>query len=265
MGPLLIGVDAEDLRLPVKEGIRRAAEMAFRCVELPAGAGEIAPRNLSTSGRRHLVRYVKDHGLSLAALTADISGSRLTDPRTVAERVERTCEIIDLARELSVPIVTAAVGALTHPESGEPSEVSLSALRQIGERADSRGIVYAVRPSHDNPDRLRGVFDALRCSSIQIGLDPAAMIMAGTNPGACLEEFADQVALVHARDATAGLRDRPGRETVFSKGEVDFAGIVGFLSGAEYRGPYIARRYDTQTPMADLVAARHALSDLMAG
>src|SRR3990172_3500507 len=109
----LMGVDVEDLRLPIKDAIRRAAELAFEAIEIPTAAGETAPRNLSSSGRRHLARFVQDLGLKAAALTP--------------------------------------------PESGEPSPISLAALRRIGEHADSRGIIYAIRPSYDSRERLRRV------------------------------------------------------------------------------------------------------------
>ncbi len=263
MAGSLIGVDVEDFRLPVKEAIRRAAELAFAAIEVPTAEGDTAPRCLSSSGRRHLARYVADHGLKLASLTADVPGLRLTDPRTVSERIERTCEVIDLARELGTPIVTAAVGALTHPESGEPSPLSTAALQRIGEHADSRGVVYAIRPSYDDRERLRRVLDALRCPSIRIGLDPAAMIMSGVSPSHCLELFADRVAIVHARDATAGLSDRPGHETRFGDGEVDHAGVIELLTAAEFVGPFIARRLESATPGSDLQFAHDRLRKLI--
>ena len=114
----LIGVNVDDLHLPVKDALRQAAELRFHTVELPAVAGDVTPRSLSLSGRRHLARYVEGLGLGMASLAADMPALRLTDSRTADERVARTCEIIDLAKDLKVPIVTASVGALTHPETG---------------------------------------------------------------------------------------------------------------------------------------------------
>src|ERR1700752_3198759 len=99
-----LGVDLQDLRLPVKDGIRAASELGFQDVELAAATGEITPAELSASGRRHVQRLVSGAGLGIAALTADIPGTRLTDPRTVDERVSRTCQIIDLARDLGVTV-----------------------------------------------------------------------------------------------------------------------------------------------------------------
>lgn len=256
----LIGVDVADLLLPIKDAFRKAAELKFHVVELPAVTGEAAPRNLSSSGRRHLARYVESLGLSVAAMAADMPALRLTDSSTIDERVARTCEIIDLAKDLKVRIVTASVGALTHPETGGPSPSVAAALRRIGEYADARGTVYAIRPSYDAGDRVVRVLDELRCPSIQIGLDPAAMVMSGVNPLAAMERFADRIALLHARDATAGLSDRPGRETRFGEGEVDFVGIMAVLEAAAYRGAYIVRRCDSPHPIPDLQAARDALT-----
>src|SRR5262245_53527584 len=124
-----LGVDLQDLRRDAKSALRLAAEMEFRGVELPAAHGETTPQELSPSGRRHLQRMAADLGLSFSALTADFPGLRLSDARSIDERVERTCAILDLAADLGVPVVTAGVGALTHPQTGEPSDVAVEALR----------------------------------------------------------------------------------------------------------------------------------------
>ncbi|MGB2987969.1 MAG: sugar phosphate isomerase/epimerase family protein [Phycisphaerae bacterium] len=258
-----IGVDVDDFRLPTKDALRKAAELSLHAVELATVAGDVMPSSLSSSGRRHLSRYVDGLGLRMAVLVADLPGLRLTDSRTVDERVERTCEILELAADLRVPVVTAAAGALTHPETGEPSPTGLAALERIGEWADVRGVVYALRPSYDTSERLVDVLDKLRCPSIRVCLDPAAMVMTGANPMSVIERFPDQIALMHARDAAAGLAERAGRETRLGEGEVDLIGILAALSAAEYTGPYILRRTDSQNPTADIENARDVLRRLL--
>ncbi len=260
MRPHLIGVDVDDLRLPIKDAFQKAVELAFDVVELPAAVGETAPRSLSSSGRRHLARYVEGLGLSVSALAADMPGLRLTDSNAVDERVTRTREIIDLAKDLKVRVVTASVGALTQPASGDLFPSAAEALRRIGEYADARGVVYAIRPSQDSGDRVVRMLDELGCPSILVGLDPAALVMNGVNPLDAVARFADRVALLHARDATAGLTDRQGRETRLGEGEVDLAGILAVLEAAEYRGAYIVRRHDTPHPIAELYEARETLA-----
>ena len=171
--------------------------------------------------------------------------------------------IIDTDIGDDIVTVTASVGALTHPDTGEPSPGAIQALSCIGEFADSRGVRYALRPSHDSGERIVRVLEALRCPSIGICLDPAAMVMAGANPVASIEQYVGQVILMHARDGTSGLAEHSGRETPLGEGDVDLPGLLAVLEVAEYRGPYVLRRTDSQNPAADLAAAREHLKRLL--
>jgi L-ribulose-5-phosphate 3-epimerase len=254
-----IGVDIDDLRMPAKEAIRTAGELGFNAVELPAVTGDFSPQELSSSGRRHLLRYLRDHGLSLAALGADMPGSRFTDPGSVDLRIARTRAILELAAGLRSKVVTASVGALTHPDTGEPSPVALEALGQIGDHADLLGATFALRPSYDSADRLVRILDELRCPALKIGLDPAAAVMVGINPLSLVEHFADQIAIVHARDATVGGAQQSGHETRLGEGEVDLATLYAMLEASEYGGAHILRRTDSQSPASDLAQGRAAL------
>ena len=103
------------------------------------------------------------------------------------------------------------------------------------------------------------VLDELRCPSIGICLDPAAAIMSGANPLAAIERWAEQIALFHARDGTAGWGQRAGSETRLGEGDIDLVGVLATLDAAEYAGPYILRRRDSHTPMSDLQEARGVL------
>ena len=258
-----IAVDIGDLRLATKPALRKAADLAFRVVELPTTQGDLAPRNLSASGRRHLSSLVGGLGLKVVALRGDMRGIRLTDPRTVDEHVFRTCEVLDLAKDLGVNIVTASAGALTHPETGDPSPQALDALRRIGEFADGRGLLYAIRPVCDSGDRIARVLDELGCPSIGICLDPAEMVMGGANPLSRIERYVEQIQLMHARDATSGSTDRTGYETPMGEGDVDLRGLMAVLDAAEYRGAYVVRRTESLDPSADLNAARDVLAGML--
>lgn len=252
----IIGVDVDDLRLSLKDGIRTAAEQQFGAVEVSATSTEVDPRHLSVSGRRHFSRYITGHGLQLASLTADFPQLRITDPRTVQERIERTRAIFDLARDVDSPVVTTSVGALTHPELGEPSPLAIEALSQLAEYAESRRIVLAIRPSHDSAERMQAVFKAIGSRALRIGLDPAASVMAGANPLSLLMRFPDQLALIHLRDGTAGAVDRGGRETQLGEGDVDMRAILEVLRETDFSGAHIIRRMDSANPLQDCLRAR---------
>lgn len=258
-----IGIDIDDLHIAPKAALQKAAALRFGHVEMPAGHGELSPGNLSASGRRHLSRFLSGLGLDVAALVADVAGTRLTDPASTGERIDRTTQIMGLARDLGVGVVTASVGSLTHPETGEPSPLALDALRQIGEHADMIGTTYAIRPLCETVLGLTRVLDEVACPSISICLDPAAMVMSGMNPLPVLERFADSLSLVHMRDATAGGPHSSGTETRLGEGDVDLAAVISGLVDAEFGGVHILRRTDSRTPAADLEAGRDVLATYM--
>ena len=59
----IIGVNTGDFRLPVKESLQLVSTLQFKTIELPVVEGELSPKNLSSSGRRHLSRLIENHGL----------------------------------------------------------------------------------------------------------------------------------------------------------------------------------------------------------
>ena len=165
-----------------------------------------------------------------------------------------------MAVDLKVPVVTAAVGTLTDPQTGEPFPLAVEALGQIGAYADMRGLIYALRPTRETGERLVRILDKLGCPSIRVCLDPAAAVMSGANPLALVERWADRIALFHARDGHAGRPDQPGAETRLGEGEVDLVAVIATLGAADYAGPHILRRRSSPTPVADLQEAREVLT-----
>lgn len=258
------GVNLDDLRLPVKDALRATAQAGFGLVEFSAAAGELAPENLSQSGRRHLLKILEGLNLRIASLVADYPHMRWTDAARVEERVARTCRIIDLALDLGVRVVSASIGTITHPESGEPSPVALETLRLLCGHADRRGRLLALRPTHDAGEGLRRVFQMLNCANLKITLDPAVLVMTGSHPRPTIELFAQDLVLVYARDATAGSRDRPGEETRLGDGDVDFAELFAWLEDAAFSGPLILRRTHSATPLDDLEMGKRFLSRILA-
>lgn len=264
-----IGINTGDLRLGVKESLQQAAAMRFHTVELPTVEGELTPKNLSQSGRRHLGRLLDNHGLHASTLIADMPSLHITDAQSVDERIERTKDILILARDMKVKVVSASFGALTHPETSEPSPVAVEALCHIGEIAESCGVHFAIRPTYDGGDRLLNLLRAIRCPSIKVGLDPGAMVMAGVNPLASIEQYINDLSLLHVRDGTSGLRDasqgetQPGHETPLGQGDVDLVGLLEILREADYRGPCIIRRTQSPHPADDIQYARDTLKRMM--
>lgn len=250
--------------MPARTALTRAAELGFDSVELWAAGGELSPVALSASGRRHVRRFVEGLRLGLAALSADLPHLRLTDAAAVDERISRTTAVLDLAVDLHVRVVTCGMGALTHPTTEELSACAIEALRRLGACADARGVVLALRPEQEGGDRLLAVLEALRCPSIGVCLDPAAILMSGGNPTARLERYVDQVTLVHVRDARTAREGHGGCETTLGEGDLDWLQPLAMLEAADYRGAYILRRRDSADAPSAVAQGRERLLRLLA-
>jgi sugar phosphate isomerase/epimerase len=259
----MVGVHVGDLRQPVKDGIRRAAELGLRFVELPTEIGELVPENLSGTGRRHLARYIEDFGLRISSLSADIPQSPWTDGRSVERRIEQTKGILTLAADLGVRVVTFSAGGMHSPGSDSISPIAMEGLCVLGDQADRLGIHLAMRPTLDGADSVAALLEHLRCPAFKLGLDPAAIVAGGTNPMSIIERLANEVVLVHARDATIGRPEHPGREVRLGEGDVDLVGVVAGLAAAGFQGPHILRRTDSASPESDIIAGRDALRKLL--
>lgn len=258
-----IGINIRDLRVTVREGLDQAARMDFRTVELPALEGETAPENLSASGRSHLSRLARDRGLVFAALDADFGARALADPARVDAAVHKTRQVLELARELGIPLVVGGVGRIEESAGGGARDQVIEALRMIGEQADRIGPLYALTTFYASPQTLRAVLDEVACPSIRVCLDPGALVMSGHEPIAATELLADQIVLSHARDGLAGTAERLGRETALGSGYVNLAAYLATLADAGYAGPQILRRTDFDRPAEELAQAKELLDAQM--
>lgn len=257
-----LGVDIDDLALPTKAALRKAAELDLRAVEMAPVSGEVAAWNLSHTGRRHLSRFAGSLGLRFASLVADVPGLRLSNPNTADEQVHRAVSVVDMAASIDVPTVTISLGGPMPGDEKESLSDALDALARIGDAAESRGRILAVRPVGVAGDDLADILDNINCPAIKVCLDPAALVMAGCSPLASPERLAERIALVHARDGTAGLGAASGHEVRFGEGDVDFVGLLALLDSADYRAPYILRRRNSQEPVADIASTRDAMKRL---
>lgn len=252
----LLGVGVHDFGMGTKTALSRAAGMGFNAVELGTAAGDTSPDQLSQSGRGHLQRLVSGLGMELSAFDAATPGGGFADPKHVDERIARTKATLDLARDVSVPIVIVALGAMV---DGSGRESTMDALREVGDHADRIGRTLAVHTHGHSPESLESLLRAVECPAIRVCMDPAALLMMGHDPIEGIRLLADRVCLSHARDATLGGSDRAGHETPLGEGHVDLPAYLAALDGAGYGGPQIIRRTGAEHPLEDI---RRALAIL---
>jgi inosose dehydratase len=181
----------------------------------------------------------------------------LHDPETdpVPGFLDRAEQILAAGGEVAVlAAATGTVGYDTRPELAETGWTTLlSNLDRVAAAAGERGLRAALHPHVGTViERRDEVLRVIDGSTVPLCLDTGHLLVGGTDPAEVVSLAAERVALVHLKDVRAELAARvrfgelsytdavsAGMYTPLGDGDVDFAAIVGGLSGAGYDGWYV--------------------------
>ncbi len=248
-----IGVCIDGFSMDTKRALDCAGTLGFAAAEVSADNRETSPLVLSSSGRRHLARLVRHHGMNFCSLGTSSFGSSLAHPAKIDRIVHDSEGVLRLAADMAVPLVSHDVGDLLALDEVARGHAA-GALRTLAERADSVGVVYAIRSSRCAPQDLRQLVDAVDCSLVRISVDPGALLASGTDPLHAVSLYGTQVALGYVRDALRGRPDCAGTETALGRGELDLEGYLALLESTGCTTPKLLRRERVSDPRADLAS-----------
>ena len=139
------GVVLESLRLRIKDGIAAASALGFKGIQIDATQREIAPENLSQTGRRELKRLIDLNRLCLCALGGEL-GVGFTNADEFDFIIKRTKEIINLALDLQTSIVTVQIGCIPTDDNSTHWHAVNTVLREIGQHAGNYGCEQYHQP-----------------------------------------------------------------------------------------------------------------------
>lgn len=219
-----------------KEEIRAAARIGAKGIVIDA-AGDLAPDRLSDTGRRELCHLLRSTELSLIAL--NLPTRRPFDSFDgLDDRLVRAERAMTLAYELGTRLVLARLGAI--PGDGDPKREALQhALRELGRRAEHRGVRLAIETGTDAGETLKTALEGLGSPGLAASIDPAALLKFGFDPVVVTRDLGPWVAHAYANDATGAA----GRTLVanprgfgFPAGALDWEEYLGALEEIEYRG-----------------------------
>src|SRR5207249_945795 len=159
---------------------REAARLGAKGVVLDA-TGDLAPDRLSETGRRELRHVLRAIELDLIALHLPTRRAFDTEEQ-LDDRLARAARAFALAYDLGSHLVLARVGGVPPEAETSRREVFTRALRELGRRADHRGVRLAVETGAEPGEVLRGVLDALDDPGLAASIDPAALLLQGHDP-----------------------------------------------------------------------------------
>jgi len=260
-GKMKIGVIPDCLRLPIKEAIKKAAEIKVEGIQPYATKGELDPRNLTKTGRQDFKHFVESLGLEISALVGDFGEPGFVDPKSVEWRIERTKEVIDLAVDLGVNIVTTHIGVVPEDENDIAWKTMVEALGEIGTYAYERGVFLATETGPEPATLLKKLLDKIGNPGLKVNYDPANLVMvAGDDPVKGVYTLADYIVHTHAKD---GIKLEKGwKELPLGEGDVNFPEYLKAMKEIGYNGFFTIEREVGEDPLSDIIHARDFLRKL---
>jgi L-ribulose-5-phosphate 3-epimerase len=255
-----IGIMIESLKLGIKPGIVRAAELGVDGFQVYVTEGETAPENMSADDRQAFKKFIADHGLEISALCGDM-GKGFLDPKTSPDVVRRSKLFIDLAVDLGTKIVTTHIGHLPEDEHTREWEVGLETAATLGAYASERGCVLASETGPEAPTVLKRFLEKAGTKGIGVNYDPANFIMLGPfDHIGGVEVLAPWIVHTHAKDGICLMKAEGGKtnrylEVPLGEGGVAFKYYLAALDRVGYTGYLTIEREVGDDPESDVMRA----------
>lgn len=266
-----IGVLADSFRLPIREGLKKAAELGVDGCQVYAVGGEVSPDALDKEGRAAFVRFAKENGLQISALCGDL-GHGFYDPENNKILIEKSKRILQLASDLDTHVVTTHIGVVPEDSSHPRYAIMQEACYSLAKAADEIGVKFAVETGPETSAVLKGFLDSLGTKGVSVNLDPANLVMVtGDDPVQAVYNLKDYIVHTHAKDGIMlaktdpeivyGLRaGEPGMPVPFEEvplgtGSVDFPAYLKALGDIGYSGYLTIEREVGENPAKDIATA----------
>ncbi|MFG0284120.1 MAG: hypothetical protein ACF8R7_06825 [Phycisphaerales bacterium JB039] len=199
-----------------RSAIAWAARAGWRAVALDATAPDARPRDLDGSARRDLGAHLRRNELAFAGCDLWIPPEHFTRPETMDRAIAAATGACELAGILQT-LVGAGDRVITLTLPAEAADAR-AALRAAAERCGV-GVADCRWPAADGAGDM-------------IGLDPAAILLAGADPVAAAAAHGAEARAARLSDLSTAGRVAPGG----SGGRLDVEAYLAALDVAGYRG-----------------------------
>ena len=229
-----VGVWLDSYGQAFKQALRAAAEDGFDCVQAAALEGALTPAEMSSTGRRHLVRHLLDLGLTIEGLGLEFDGGMgLAQPTSAERRFAHVRDTVALARDLGATRVAVRMGGFQGDAVAGLTDELLGALAELSDRS---GVTIAVQPADGSVAEVAGHVRGVGCDLLRVAIDTLL------TPELSILEDEMVIGII----GWATLRDARRRgdvveQTPYGVGDVDFHRLLGLLEQAGYAGPLVLR------------------------
>jgi sugar phosphate isomerase/epimerase len=171
----------------------------------------------------------------------------------------------ELARDVGAESLGVHLGFFPHDPAHADYRWLVQAVRQILDTCARNGQTFHLETGQEPADILVRFLRDLERPNVGVNFDPANFVLYGTDePLAALDKLGPFVRGVHCKDAIRSQRPGMlGTEVPIGQGEVDFPALLRRLGEHGYRGALVIEREHGPTVLADVLAARSYLQELL--
>lgn len=254
MNKIRLGIVLETAELPVRQALARAADYGqFGLRGLQANAlAELAPDQLTQTGRRELRTLLKSYDLELVALHCPLRRG-LDNPDQLQLRLDHLKKVLQLACDLGPRLVTMPLPKLP----GDPLSPAALTLREslqfLGKAGDHYGVRIALEGGLDSGASVRDYLKQYDVGSLWSCYDPANYYLNGFQPIDNLLALGNHVQIVQARDARSASVSRTSEEVPVGAGNIDWMLFFATLESLDYRGFVLVDREQGSSRFQDAI------------
>ena len=265
--PLQLAVATEDFGAPLRQALPRASQAQVPGVRLNA-RHEILSQNMSASGLRQLVQYVRENRMEIAGLNCPTRHG-LADPDYLEERIKLIRSAMDLARPLHTASLLVPCGLIPDPSSDPPAaepddsdvdqlanpfsfsvgstEISQASSHQeqfsnlcqvtndLASYGNHVGCILTLQLPNYDIRLIKQLLASVTTGPIQIVFDSAVCVFTGANIIDTYRNLYEHVGYVRARDGRRNS-DYSGTETALGDGIVPWDEFLPTLIEADFTG-----------------------------
>ncbi len=236
---LSLALAAFDPAMGVRAQVELARHLGARAVHLSARAPDARPRDLGRSARRDLAALLRRNELRCSGIDLWIPPAHLADATRVDRALAALEAALGLARELADLTDGDGVLSTKLPAPGGAAAGAVDRLEDAAARLGARIADHAWPPC-----------DRDAAAPIGVGIDPAAVLLAGEDPARAASRAGATLVSARLSDAADAGRVEPG------VGRLDELAYVVALATAAHAGPLVLDLRGVRDP---ITAARRTL------
>lgn len=231
--------------LPIDTVVPHLAGLGFDAIEIG-----VLPRfstaldNLDQSKRKHIPQLLRDHNLTLSAVSSYLNMMEQDEEAFVFNRdyVKRTVDLADEWRDSWIPtdqppVVVSGLG-------GNPGDITalepqlLDRLHELGEYAETRGVTLAfehhIGNAYEMPDQVVALMQQLSSPAVRVNFDISHFNVVGVPVEESVDKLIPYAAHTHVKDERGRAPDH--HYLIPGEGEFDYVRYLKAMQAQGYSG-----------------------------